>query len=54
MTNLEYRKGKGSLSRDLSQVFQSNKSVTGRINYLNRQTEKSIKRMKDLLQVQTV
>ena len=54
VTDLQYEKEKRQIKRDLSQVFESNKSLTCKISFLNRQNEKAVKRMKDLLQVKEV
>ena len=45
-----FMKGKKLLGRDLSEVMGENKTLTGKIGFLNRRSERSIKRLKDLHQ----
>jgi hypothetical protein len=49
MSNAVYVRGRSSIGQDLGKIFEKNKSMTSKISYLNRQTEKSMKRMSALL-----
>ena len=49
MSNAVYVRGRSSIGQDLGKIFEKNKSTTSKISYLNRQTEKSMKRMSALL-----